>query len=238
MLKKIVNNNGIAKQDLRMNKSVLIWSLIILACSFFCGCGDSSNKYVELGPLPVIPASKTLTLSQQQLVYLDWHSPDVARSRVIEKRIIPGSAVEFDIDFPGISLDCRTINFVSSGEGGRGVLAGADIRGYETFALMFTLVSINGQTVSDQNETVEVGAIIGPTANGNVSDYKPVTLSLAPSEKSKIAKTPMRTVNIYQIGFHACLLDSRSLNPMSNKIVLRIEPVKDAGFVPAQTIVH
>jgi hypothetical protein len=233
MLKNAVNN-GIAKQDLRMNKGILIWSFIIAGCSVFCGCGSGSKESYEFPATPDVPASKTLTLSQQQLVYLDWHSPYVARSQVTGKRILPGAVVEFDIDFPGASLDCRTINFVSSGEGGRGVLAGAETRGYETFALTFTLVSINGQTVSDTNERVEVGAIIGPTATGKVSEYKPVTLSLDPSENSKTAKTPMRTDYIYQIGFHACLLDSKGLNPTSNRIVLRIEPAADAKFVPMQ----
>jgi hypothetical protein len=233
MLKKIANNE-IAKEDIRMNKSVLIWSFIIVFCSVFCGCESSSKESVKLPPLPVIPPSRTLTLSQQQLVFLDWHSPDTARSRVTAKRILPGSAVEFDIDFPCIDLDCRTIHFVSSGEGGRGVLAGSDIRGYETFALAFTLVSINGQTVSDQNERVEVGAKIGPTATGKLSDCWPVTLGLNPSEKSKIAKTPTRTNHIYQIGFYACLLESKNLKPEGNRVVIRIEPVEGAGFVPQE----
>ena len=114
-------------------------------------------------------------------------------------------------------------------------MVGADIRGYEAFALVFTLVSINGQTVPELKEKVEVGALIGPTATGMLSDYKPVTLSWFSTEKSKIAKTPMRTNKIYQIGFYVCMLDPQNWNPKGTKMILRIEPVEDAGFVPWQT---
>jgi hypothetical protein len=151
---------------------------------------------------------------------------------VIGKRVVPGPGVEFDIYFPSNDPDCHSVNYVSSGEGGIGALVGADIRGYEAFALVFTLVSINGQTAPELKEKVEVGALIGPTATGRLSKYKPVTLSLFSSEKSKIAKTPMRTNKIYQIGFYVRILEPLNWNPMGTKMILRVEPVEDAGFVP------
>lgn len=182
---------------------------------------------------PEIPPSRILTLSQQQLVSLDWHSPNRAGARVMGKRVVPGPGVEFDIYFP--SNDFSSVKYVSSGQGGIGALVGADIRGYEVFALVFTLVSINGQTAPELKEKVEVGAVIGPTATGRLSDYKPVTLSLFSSEKSKIVKTPMLTNKIYQIGFCVRLLDPQNWNPTDTKMILRVEPVEDAGFVPWQT---
>lgn len=204
-------------------------------CLVFCGCDDSSKKPVELPAPPEIPPSKTLTLSQQQLVYLDWHSLNRAKAQVTNKRIVPGPGVEFDIYFPGNGPDCRSLQFVSSGEGGRGVLAGADVRGYVTFALSFTLVSVNGKTEPNEKEKIEVGALIGPTATGELGDFKLVKLSLLPSENSKVAKTPMWANKIYQIGFYVRLLEPEKWNPIGSEIVLRIEPVEDGGFVFVQT---
>jgi hypothetical protein len=218
-----------------MNKSIVILLFVVVVCFVLCGCENNSKHSLELSSPSVIPPSQTLTLSQQQLVFLDWHSPNLARARVTGKRVVPGPGVEFDIYFPSNAPDCRSVHYVSSGEGGIGALVGADVRGYEKFALAFTLVSINGQTVPNEKEKVEVGALIGPTAVGGLSDYKPVTLSLVSSEKSKVAKTPMRTNKIYQIGFYVRLLEPENWNPIGNEIVLRVEPVEDAGFVPLQT---
>ena len=215
-----------------MNKSVLICPVMVVACFVLCGCENSSKQDLILSEPPEIPPSRILTLSQQQLVFLDWHSPKSAKARVIGKRVVPGPGVEFDIYFPSNDPHCRSVSYVSSGEGGIGALVGADIRGYEAFALVFTLVSINGQTAPELKEKVEVGALIGPTATGRLSEYKPVTLSLFSSEKSKIAKTPMRTNKIYQIGFYVRMLEPQNWNPMGTKMILRVEPVEDAGFVP------
>jgi hypothetical protein len=215
-----------------MYKSVSIRPFIVMVCLAFCGCDDSSKYSVELPAPPDIPSSRMLTLSQQELVYLDWHSTHLARAQVTRKRMVPPTGVEFDLYFPGNAPDCRSIQYVSSGEGGRGVLAGANVRGYETFTLSFTLVSINGQTEPNDKRKVEVGALIGLTATGELGDYKPVTLSLAPSETSKISKTPMRTNKIYQIGYYIRLLEPDNWDSNGSEIVLRVEPVKDAGFVP------
>ena len=215
-----------------MNKRVLICRVIVVVCSVLCGCENGSKQDLVLTEPPEIPHSRILTLSQQQLVFLDWHSPKSAKARVIGKRVVPGPGVEFDIYFPGNDPACRSVNYVSGGEGGIGALVGADIRGYEAFALVFTLVSINGQTAPELKEKVEVGALIGPTAAGRLRDYKPVTLSLFSSEKSKIAKTPMRTNKIYQIGFYVRMLEPQNWNPMGTKMILRVEPVEDVGFVP------
>lgn len=215
-----------------MNKGVLICPVIAVVCFVLCGCGNSSKQGLILSESPDIPPSRTLTLSQQQLVFLDWHSPNLPGARVMRKRVVPGSGVEFDIYFPSNAPGYRSVNYVSSGEGGIGALVGVDIRDYEAFALAFTLVSINGQTTPELKEKVEVGALIGPTATGKRSDSKPVALSLLSSEKSTIAKTPMRTNRIYQIGFYVRMLNPQNWNPTGTKMILRVEPVEDAGFVP------
>ena len=236
-MQEIVNNNRLVKEDIRMNKNIFIRPFIVVFCLVFCGCEKSSKHSPESPAPPPIPSSRTLTLSQQQLVFLDWHSPNRTKARVMGKRVVSGQGVEFDIYFPGNVPDCTTIHYVSSGQGGRGALIGADVKGYEKFALAFTLVSINGQTEPNtepnDKKKVEIGALIGPTPTGGLSDYKPVILSL--SEKSKVAVTPMRTNNIYQIGFYIRLLEPQNWSPTGSEMVLRIEPVENAGFVPWQT---
>jgi len=232
-LRLITDNNQ--KDDLK-RKDQLVRNILILVCVLallFCesGCRNSSKQRSIVEP-PEIPSSRTLTLSQQQLVYLDWHSPNRPGTKVTGKRIVPDSGVEFDIYFPSNATGNRTVNYVSSGQGGRGTLIGADIRGYEAFALKFTLVSIDGQTAPELKEKVAVGALIGPTATGRLSDYKPVTLSMVSPEKSLIAKTPMRVDKIRQIGFHVRMLNPHDWKPTGSMVTLRVEPVADAGAVP------
>ena len=96
-----------------------------------------------------------------------------------DKRIVPGPGVEFDIYFPSNSPDSRSLDIVSSGEGGRGNLVGADVRDYETYALKLTLVSVNGQSEPDMKQKVVAGAVIGPTDRGQLRTYEPVTLGMA-----------------------------------------------------------
>jgi hypothetical protein len=172
-----------------------------------------------------------LTLSEEQLVLLDWPGRNLAGGRVKRKRLVAGPGVEFDISFPSNSPASCSLDFVSSGEGGRGVLAGADIRGYETFALKLTLVSIDGQSGPELKQKLVVGAVIGPTATGELCTYEPVTLSLTASEKTVIARTSVGTDQVYQIGFHAHMLNPQEWNRSGSIVTLRVEPIEDGGVV-------
>ncbi len=111
---------------------------------------------------------------------------------------------------------------------------GADIRGYETFVLKFTLVSINGQSEPELKQKLVVGAVIGPTSKGQLSTYEPVTLSLAASEKTVIAKTPVSTDKIYQIGFHVHMLNPQDWDQSRSMVKLQVEPVEAGEAVPQQ----
>ncbi len=215
-----------------MAKNVVLFVFTLALLLLESGCEDSSKEPVEVAKPPVIPPSRALTLSQQQLVYLDWNNPGGSGARIIEKRMVPEEGVEFDIYFPSNNPGYRTVDYVSSGQGGMGTLNGADIRGYETFSLMFTLVSINGQTAEEMKEKIVVGALIGLTGTGRFSDYKPVTLSLLPSEKSTIATTPIQTNKIYEIGFHVHMLNPQDWNPTGTVLTLRVDTIGDAGIVP------
>ena len=75
------------------------------------------------------------------------------------------------------------------------------------------------------------GAVIGPTATRQLRTYEPVTLGPVASEKTVIAKTPVRTDRIYQIGFHVHMLNPQNWDRSGSVVTLRVEPVEDAGFV-------
>lgn len=197
---------------------------VLAFCLCGAGCSTHSKKPVEVEPVE-IPASRILTLSEDELLLLDWHLAYSSGAHVKEKRIVPGPAVEFDIYFPSNSPDSRSLDIVSSGEGGRGNLVGTDIRGYETFALKFTLVSVNGQSEPDMKQRVVAGAVIGPTGKGRLCTYEPVILGLADSEKTVIAKTSVSADKIYQIGFHVHMKNPEDWDRSGSIMRLRVEPV-------------
>ena len=178
-------------------------------------------------PLAKSLPGRVLTLTEQQLVLLDWHSSNRSGARVRSKRAVAGPGVEFDINFPSNRPGSCSLTFVSSGTGGRGSLVGTDIRGYEAFALKLTLVSINGDSSPESKQKLVVGAVIGPTAEGRLTDYKPVALSLAASEKTVTARTPLSADEIYEIGFHVHARDYDDWDPAGSRIVLRVEPAED-----------
>ena len=212
------------------NRVLFLCISVLWLCG--AGCQKDSNKPIVVDKPITIPTSKILTLSDQQLVFLDWHSPNRAGARVREKRDVAGHGVEFDINFPSNSPGNNSLNFVSSGEGGIGSLIGADIRGYEVFALKFTLVSIDGQSEGALKQKLVAGALIGPNSTGQIRKYELVTLGLAASEKTVVAKTLIQTDKIYQIGFHIHMLNPQDWDQSGSMITLRVEPVENGGTVP------
>ena len=208
------------------NRVLFVCVLVSWLCGV--GCQRPSKKPVVVGKPVEVPPSRILTLSEQQLISLDWHSPNRTRAHVKGKRVVvAGPGVEFDIYFPSNSPRNRSLNFVSSGQGGTGTLVGADIRGYEVFALKLTLVSINGQSEPELKQKLVAGAVIGPTGKRQLRTYEPVTLGLAASEKTVIAKTPVSTDKIYQIGFHVHMLNPQDWDPSGSMVRLRVEPVEN-----------
>ena len=205
---------------------------ILFACLlvfWLCGagCQTRSKEPVVVGKPVKISPSRILTLSEKQLVSLDWHSPNRTGARVKDKRMVAGPGVEFDIYFASNNPGSRSLNFVSSGEGGSGSLVGAGMRDHEAFALKLTLVSINGQSEPELKQKLVAGAVIGPTATGQLCSYEPVTLGLAASEKTMIAKTPVSTDKVYEIGFHVHMLNPQIWDRSGSIVTLRVEPVED-----------
>jgi hypothetical protein len=200
---------------------------VLAFCLCAAGCTTHSKKPIEEVEPVEFPAGRILTLSEQQLLLLDWHIAYRGGAHVKDKRIVPGPGVEFDIYFPSNSPDSRSLDIVSSGEGGEGSLVGADIGGYETFALKLTLVSINGQSEPDMKQRLVGGAVIGPTGKGRLCTYEPVILGLADSEKTVIAKTSVSADKIYQIGFHVHMQNPQDWDQSGSIMRLRVEPAAE-----------
>jgi hypothetical protein len=207
--------------------------LMLVLAFFLCGAGciTNSKKPVEEVEPVQFPVSQFLTLSEEQLLLLDWHIAYRGGAHIKEKRLVPVPAVEFDIYFPSNSADCRSLDMVSSGEGGEGSLVGADVSGYETFALKFTLVSINGESEPDLKQKLVAGAVIGPTEKGQLCTYEPVVLGFEDSEKTVVAKTPVSADKIYQIGFHVHMFNPEDWDSSGSIVRIRVESVVDVNNI-------
>lgn len=210
------------------NKALFVLVSVSLLC--IAGCGGS-DKPIPIAKPASIPPSGVMTLSQEQLLTLDWHSPHRRGARVMAKRAV-GAGVEFVISFPTNDAGNTSLDFVSSGEGGKSILAGGDSSGFRAFALKITLVSVNGLSESEMKQKLVVGAVIGPTGSGVLYTYTPTTLSMADSEKTAIAQTPTRTDNIRTIGFHIHVPNPEDWDPLESKVALRIEPAPGGGIAP------
>jgi len=210
-------------------KNILLFSVLSVSLVAVVGCGGGKAKPIPIAKPEQIPPSRMMTLSQEQLVFLDWHSPHRRGARVRGKRLT-GGGVEFDISFSTNDPGNTSVNFVSSGQGGRGKIVGGDISGFRSFALKFTLLSINGKSESQMKQKLEVGSVIGPTASGLAETYPPVTLSM--EDSSAIAQTPIRSANIRTIGFHISALNPQDWDPLESEIKLLIEPAPDGGTAP------
>ncbi|MBN1807401.1 MAG: cadherin repeat domain-containing protein [Sedimentisphaerales bacterium] len=204
---------------------LLICVLAFLVCVTGCARFLKKEEPVEEIEPVEVPASGVLTLSDQQLLLLDWNIGYSQGAHVRNKRIVPGQGVEFDIFFPSNSADCRSLDVVSSGEGGKGSLVGGVIRDCESFALKLTLVSINGESDPDTKQKLVVGALIGPTSSGQLSTYEPVTMSLSASERAVVAETSVSAEKIYQIGFHLHMQNPQEWDSSASIVRLMVEPV-------------
>ena len=131
--------------------------------------------------------TQILTLSGNQLLFLDWDGGNAIGARVVHKRLIPDSGVDFDIQFQSNEPGDNTINYVSSGVGGQGTLIGFEVSDYKVFSLRFTLVFIDGATGSGLSQELVVGAVIGPTPEGRLSGYTPVTLSFSSGQTTAVS---------------------------------------------------
>jgi len=214
------------------NIAITICGLIIALLSGSCQQNDHKTTIAEGLPSQV-QTSQTLTLSGNQLIFLDWDGGIPTGARVVHKRLVSDSGVEFDIHFPSNEPGYNTIDYVSSGVGGQGALIGFDASDYKVLSLNFTLVSIDGATGPDLSQELVVGALIGPTADGRLSGYTPVTLSVASGPTTAVSSIPIFGVSkIYQIGIHAHLAKPENWNPTGSMVTIRVEPVENTPTPP------
>lgn len=179
------------------------------------------------------PTFTTVTLSPEQLMLLDWSGRAAGRSTVVDKRIV-GSGVEFDIRFPG-GAGVPSLDYISTGAAGEGALAGIDVSKYQSLALKFTLVSIEGRNDPNSPVAVAVGPVIGPAGDGRLSACEPVMLGFLPEHVTKVAVTPMHTERTRMIGIHAHVVNPLAWDPRGGVVTLRVEPAADAQILPTAT---
>lgn len=209
------------------NIAIPICGLIIALISGNCQRNDHNTTVAEVLPSQV-QTSQTLTLSGNQLIFLDWDGGIPSGARVVRKRVVPDSGVEFDFHFPSNEPGYNSIDYVSSGVGGRGALVGFEVSEYKVFSLKFTLVSIDGVTGPNITQELIVGAVIGPTADGRLSGYTPVTLSFASGRTMVVSTIPIFGVSkIYQIGIHAHMVKPENWSPSGSMVTIRVEPVEN-----------
>ena len=215
---------------MKRDMMVLCSFVVVLAAG---GCQESQSRTQTVVSMSVLPpVSDTLTLSRDQLLSLDWDGRALSRPSVVAKRAVGGAAVDFDIRFPSNRLNDRSIEYLSTGSGGRGTLVGLDIQPYETLALKFTWVAIDGKPNANRPEQLVVGAVVGPTSDGRLSGYEPLVLSCAAPGNTGIARTPLAMTTVRRIGIHAHMADPDLWNPQGAVVTLRVEPVA-AGTVQA-----
>jgi len=206
--------------------------MIMASLSGSCQRNDHDTTVTEAISSQV-QTSQTLTLSGNQLIYLDWDGGIPAGARVVRKRLVSDSGVEFDIHFPSNEPGYNTIDYLSSGVGGQGALIGFETRDYKLFSLNFTLVSIDGATGPDLSQELIVGALIGPTTDGRLSGYTPVTLSFASGQTTAVSSTPiLGTRKIYQIGIHAYLAKPENWSSSGSMVTIRVEAIEHAPTPP------
>jgi len=71
-----------------------------------------------------------------------------------------------------------------------------------------------------------VGAVIGPTADGRLSGYTPVTLSFDSGRTTAVSSIPILGVSkIYKIGIHTHLAKPEEWSPSGSMVTIRVDPV-------------
>lgn len=195
-----------------------------------CQTGEpEANAFVTERAPTVL--SETLTLSAEQLLALDWAGRSPSGPRVVRKHAVDSSGVVFDIQFPGNRAWQSSLNYLSSGSGGRMALVGLDVAQFRSLALKFTLVSIDGAVGPTLPQQLIVGVVVGPTAEGRLSEYKPLTLGFT-AEQTGIARTPVGAARLREVGIHAEMANPDLWSPEGALVTLLVEPVAEAAPLP------
>lgn len=184
---------------------------------------------LALGLFGTLAIAESFTLSDDDLMLLDYHFYRHSMSEVIHKTDVEGPGVEFDIYFPDTNSPNHSITYISCKNGGEGSLTGIDISAYDAFALKFTLVSVNDSNSPDAGGSLVVGALIN---SGYSHGYRPEVINLRPQRNTAISSTKTDAKNISIIGFTAHFSAPDGWDPNGSTVRLLIEPAPNAELLP------
>jgi len=184
---------------------------------------------LALGSFGTLAMAESFTLSDDDLMLLDYHFYRHSSSEVIYKTDVEGPGVEFDIYFPDNTRKNKSVTYVSCKNGGEGILTGIDISAYDAFALKFTLVSVNDSNSPDAGGTLLVGALIN---RGYTHAFRPEVINLLPQRNTAISSTTTDANDISIIGFTAYFLEPDGWDPNGSTVRLLIEAAPNAEPLP------
>ncbi len=216
--------------------SIVVCSLALAMGVGSCRQAQPEENAFVTESVPVV-VSDTLTLTSAQLMALDWDGRSTSGPKVVRKHPVGESGVVFDIHFPGNKAWQNSINYVSSGSGGRMALVGLDVTPFRSLALKFTLVSIDGAVGPSLNQQMIVGAVVGPTADGKLSGYEPLRLSFA-GQQSSIARTPIGAPRLREVGIHVHMANPEVWSSDGALVTLLVEPIAQAAPLPPAPVVE
>lgn len=184
---------------------------------------------LALGLSGTLATAESFTLSDDDLMLLDWHFNRHSSAEVIQKTDVEGPGIEFDIYFPDTNSPNHSITYISCKNGGEGLLTGIDINDYDAFALKFTLISVNDSIAPDAGGSLVVGALIN---SGYSHGYRPEVISLRPQRNTAISSTTTDANDISIIGFTAHFSTPDGWDPNGSTVRLLIEPAPNAELLP------
>jgi hypothetical protein len=219
------------------SNSVLLCVLIGAALAGGCRQRERQASAIVSEPASVVH-SDTLTLSGDQLMSLDWAGRSPSGPKVVRKHAVDNSGAVFDIQFSGNKPWQNSMNYVSSGSGGRMALVGCDVGAYQAFALKFTLVSIDGAVGPTLPQELVVGAVVGPTMDGKLSRYEPLVLGFVGQQITGVARTPIGVARLREIGIHVHMANPELWNPEGALVTLLVEPIPEAAPLAPPPVVE
>lgn len=179
-------------------------------------------------------SASVFTLSDSALLSLDADLQS-STSTTFSRTDVAGSGVVFEIFYPGLGSELSPVS--STVYGGSGALTGIDISGYDSFALDFTLLSVNGQTdYSNYGGPLIAGAVI----NGIAVDYryKPEVLGFVSFPSDVTSITPTLAETIETVGFSLNVPTwwydegESPWNPAGNTVQVLVSAAEGATVIP------
>lgn len=170
----------------------------------------------EICPIPksITTTARTLTLSDDALMSLEWHKARPQTASIINRRDVAGPGVVYDIYLPAGD---SSITYLAS------QLINIEVSKYNNFGLKFTLLDIDYQSSGH--------LVFGAKCDGR---YRP---ALIQKGQPRTTLTSFNSKTLSNIGFVVYRIGSDETNSPALKITLKVEPVAGATLItpPAGT---